>query len=189
MSGFQAATDATARQHAITPQSMVCVPPETNLPCSPRTHDWRTPKDTTKRNSETIYCKRMFSLVFPNCTTLANTGRNGMHPENSNSKSARDDAMKFHRTKKARPSVRSKPKTNAHKRQRSKPRNGHTTLRKILNQNKRKTTTMKNEHAPHANSVAPMVTKQNHHNCQNEPQRSNAKTTSTKNDGISKKRN
>ena len=125
----------------------------------------------------------MFSLVPQNCTRLAtsrNTGRNGMHSKDS-------ERTHIHVTESRRYNVNlfETPKTNEHFRQRGKPRNGHTRpCAKLLNKKK----TLKNEHAPHANFVAPMVTKQHHRNNHNEPQRPNAKTTSTDNEMRNSKR-
>ena len=42
----------------------------------------------------------------------------------------------------------------------------HTTLCTIIKHHERKTTTSNGTHVQHANFVEPMVTKQNHHNCQ-----------------------
>ena len=139
-------------------------------------------RQKTQRNEIVIIDrKRIFSLVSQRCRTRAtsrNTARNGGHPEDS--KRTRNHATEFRRHN---VNLFVTPKTNEQRRQRGKPQNKHTQLcTKLLKQQERTTPSSNGTHVQHANFVESTVTKQHHQNCQNEPQRPNAKTKSKEND-------
>ena len=179
--GCLVATDTPATTHAITPQLVLFVPPATNQPCSPRTYVSRTAKETKKRNSEVIDCYRICSLTHQNCTTTAtsrNTVGKGMRPETP--KAPAITSQNFIKPKKNQRHTFFKTKEEeTHKRQTTKTFQTHKTAsaRKWTGINE--TNNNKCETCRTCQLVAPMVTKQQHQNWQNEQQRPNVKTAST----------